>query len=290
MSINANSALKAGVGFKPAHFPMLIGAHGGVDFIEIHAENYMGAGGAPHAQLSALRHERQLSIHGVALSLGGTDPLDETHLQRLRTLCLRYEPALVSEHLAWSSHDGVWYADLLPFAYTTESLRRVVHHVERMQEVLRRRVLIENPSTYVSLSGSALEETEFLAELVSRSGCGLLLDLNNAVVSCRNRSTSPQAYVDAFPLHAVGQIHVAGHAVTAGADGSELRVDDHGSAVTDEVWTLLRSFVATRPAVPTLLEWDTNIPTWPVIAAELVRIGDALASCQDSRQAAGGWS
>jgi uncharacterized protein (UPF0276 family) len=276
MSNDSISSTSAGVGFKPSHFAELVGTHGGIDFIEIHAENFMGAGGLPHAQLHTLRLERALSVHGVALSLGGSDPLHERHLERLHALCRRYEPALVSEHLAWSTHGGVWYPDLLPLAYTMESLQRVACHVERTQEVLGRRILIENPSTYVSLTGSAVEETHFLAELVARSGCGLLLDLNNAVVSCRNRGTPPQTYLDAFPLGAVEQIHVAGHAVTVGADGSELRVDDHGSTVPDEVWDLLRSFLEARSAVPTLLEWDTNVPGWSVLAGEAQRIVDAL--------------
>lgn len=265
----------AGVGFKQAFAPALTAEGHGVSFIEIHAENYMGDGGLPHAQLHALRASLPLSVHGVALSIGGAEPLDEPHLRRLAALCDRYEPMLVSEHLAWSTHGDVWFPDLLPMAYTDESLARVVHHVDRMQEVLARRVLIENPSTYVTLPGSAIEEPHFLAELAARSGCGLLLDLNNAYVSCRNRGTDTLAYLEAFALERVEQIHVAGHSRTRALDDSELLVDDHGSRVCDDVWRLLDRFHESHSPVPTMIEWDTDVPPWPVVAAEVGRIARA---------------
>ncbi len=262
----------AGVGLKPAFFPDLAGEAPGVDFIEIHAENYMGEGGLPHAQLRMLRESLGLSVHGVALSIGGAEPLDEAHLRRLARLCDRYQPGLVSEHLAWSTHDGVWLPDLLPLAYTDESLARVVRHVDRMQDVLARRVLIENPSTYVTLAGSAIEEPHFLTALADRTGCGLLLDLNNVYVSCRNRGTDPFAYLAAFALDRVDEIHLAGHSRTRADDGTELCIDDHGSRVCDDVWRLLDAVHAVRDPVPTMIEWDTAVPEWAVLGAEVRRI------------------
>ena len=257
-----------GIGFKPMHTAALLASGMDLDFVEVHAENLMGAGGPTHAQMDAVRREFALAVHGVGLSIGGESPLDERHLERLARVAARFEPAVVSEHLAWSSHGGVFFNDLLPIAYDTATLDRVVRHVERLQERLRRRVLIENPSTYVALAGSAMEETDFLAELVVRSSCGLLLDLNNVVVSQRNRGASPTHYLDHFPLHAVGEIHLAGHAVETLSDGTRLRIDDHGSPVGDEAWQLYSQVMARLGAVPTLIEWDTDVPSFEVLAAE----------------------
>lgn len=257
-----------GVGFKPVHASALLADGTDLDFVEIHAENLMGAGGPVHAQLDAVRREFALSLHGVGLSIGGDEPLDERHLERLARVAARFEPAIVSEHLAWSTHGGVFFNDLLPIAYDASTLDRVVRHVNRLQERLQRRLLIENPSTCVALSGSAMEEADFLAELVARSGCGLLLDLNNVVVSQHNRGESPARYFDRYPLHAVGEIHLAGHAVEALDDGTMLRIDDHGSPVGDEAWALYAQVIARPGAVPTLIEWDTDVPAFDVLAGE----------------------
>lgn len=257
-----------GIDFKPMHAAALLAEGTDLDFVEVHAENLMGAGGPTHAQLDAVRREFALSLHGVGLSIGGEAPLDERHLERLARVAARFEPSVVSEHLAWSTHGGVFFNDLLPIVYDAPTLERVARHVDRLQERLQRRVLIENPSTYVACAGSTMEETDFLAELVARSGCGLLLDLNNVVVSQHNRGESPARYFDRYPLYAVGQIHLAGHAVEALDDGSLLRIDDHGSLVGDEAWALYAQVVARLGAVPTLIEWDTDVPAFEVLADE----------------------
>jgi uncharacterized protein (UPF0276 family) len=250
------------------HAAALLAEGRDLDFVEVHAENLMGAGGPVHAQLDAVRREFALSLHGVGLSIGGEQPLDERHLERLARVAARFEPAVVSEHLAWSTHGGVFFNDLLPVAYDDATLDRVVAHVEQVQQRLRRRVLIENPSTYVALAGSALEEADFLAELVARSGCGLLLDLNNVVVSQHNRGESPVRYLERYPLHAVGEIHLAGHAIETLDDGTRLRIDDHGSPVGDEAWSLYAQVMARHGLVPTLIEWDTDVPSFEVLAGE----------------------
>lgn len=257
-----------GIDFKPMHAAALLAEGTDLDFVEVHAENLMGAGGPTHAQLDAVRREFALSLHGVGLSIGGEAPLDERHLERLARVAARFEPSVVSEHLAWSTHGGVFFNDLLPIAYDAPTLERVVRHVDRLQERLQRRVLIENPSTYVACAGSTMEETDFLADLVARSGCGLLLDINNVVVSQHNRGESPARYFDRYPLHAVGEIHLAGHAVEALDDGSLLRIDDHGSVVGDEAWALYAPVVARLGPVPTLIEWDTDVPAFEVLANE----------------------
>lgn len=257
-----------GIGFKPVHADALLADGRDLDFIEVHAENLMGAGGPTHARLDAVRREFALALHGVGLSIGGESPLDERHLERLARVAARFEPAVVSEHLAWSTHGGVFFNDLLPIAYDAATLDRVVRHVDRLQARLRRRVLIENPSTYIARAGSAMEEADFLAELVARSGCGLLLDLNNVVVSQRNRGDSPARYLDRYPLHAVDEIHLAGHAIETLEDGTRLRIDDHGSPVGDEAWQLYAHVVERCGPVPTLIEWDTDVPAFEVLAAE----------------------
>jgi uncharacterized protein (UPF0276 family) len=257
-----------GIGFKPVHARALLDEGRDLDFVEVHAENLMGAGGPVHDRMDAVRREFALSLHGVGLSIGGDEPLDPHHLERLARVAARFEPAVVSEHLAWSTHGGVFFNDLLPAAYDDATLDRVVAHVQQVQERLRRRVLIENPSTYVSLAGSAMEEADFLAEMVARSGCGLLLDLNNVVVSQHNRGEAPVRYLDRYPLHAVGEIHLAGHAIEALDDGTLLRIDDHGSPVGDEAWSLYAQVTARLGALPTLIEWDTDVPSFEVLAGE----------------------
>lgn len=258
----------SGIGFKPVHAAALL-AHGrDLDFIEVHAENLMGAGGPVHGQMDAVRAAFPLSVHGVGLSIGGAQPLDRAHLERLARVVERFEPHSVSEHLAWSTHDGVFFNDLLPMAYDDATLERVVAHVRQVQDRLQRQVLIENPSTYVERAGSAMEEVHFLAAVVARTGCGLLLDLNNVVVSQRNRGASPDDYLARFPLHAVGEVHLAGHAIETLDDGAALRIDDHGSPVGDETWRLYARIVARAGALPTLVEWDTDVPAFETLANE----------------------
>lgn len=260
----------AGVGLKGPHYREILDTRPAVGWFEVHPENYMGAGGAPHAYLSAVRDCYPLSFHGVGLSLGGVGPLDADHLARWVSLVDRYEPALVSEHLAWSAFDGAFLNDLLPLPLTDEALDLMVDHVDQMQTALGRQVLIENPSTYLLTEQDTMSEPDFLRALAKRSGCGLLLDVNNVYVSCSNHGMDPGAYVAAFPLTFVKEIHLAGHA-TETHGTAELRIDDHGSPVCDDVWALFdRVLVETGP-VPSLIEWDTDVPEWAVLKKEADR-------------------
>jgi uncharacterized protein (UPF0276 family) len=258
----------AGIGAKPQHFESLLSDSRGPAFIEVHAENYMGAGGPPHHWLGRLRERYPLSLHGVGLSIGGESPLDEGHLDRLAALVARYEPAQFSEHLAWSSHGGAWFNDLLPLRYDHATLARVADHLDRLQSRLRRQVLLENPSTYVEFEGGDFDEAGFIAELVRRSGCGLLLDLNNAYVSACNHGRDVMAWLDALPLAAVGEVHLAGHAHDRDAAGDPLLVDDHGSAVAAPVWDLFERLAERQGRLPTLIEWDTDVPAYAVLMAQ----------------------
>lgn len=257
----------AGIGAKPRHYEALLGDSAGPAFIEVHAENFMGAGGPPHAWLARLRERYCLSIHGVGLSIGG-ETLDAAHLERLARVVERHAPAAVSEHLAWSSHGEVYFNDLLPPRYDRATLGRVCEHVDRVQGRLGRRLLMENPSTYLEHAGADYDEAQFLSELVRRSGCGLLLDLNNAYVSARNHGRDAFAWLDAVPLDAVGQVHLAGHARDRDGAGDELLIDDHGSAVSAPVWELFEATLARIGPVPTLIEWDTDVPGYEVLMSE----------------------
>ncbi|MCW1919738.1 DUF692 domain-containing protein [Rhodobacter sp. KR11] len=265
-----------GVGFKPEHFAAIRHSAAGIGFFEIHAENYMGAGGLPHAQLTAIRADHALSVHGVGLSIGGARGLDPDHLARVARLCDRYQPESFSEHLAWSSHGADYLNDLLPLPYTEETLRLVCNHVDQVQATLGRRMLLENPATYLCFAQSTIPEPEFLSEVARRTGCGLLLDVNNVFVSCTNHGTDPRAYLTAFPLHLVGELHLGGHEAEALPSGP-LLIDSHGAAVADPVWALFAEVIAVAGPLPTLVEWDNDLPDWPVLAAEAARAGHILA-------------
>jgi uncharacterized protein (UPF0276 family) len=265
----------AGVGFKPEHFDAIRRDAASVSFFEVHAENYMGAGGLPHAQLAALRADFALSIHGVGLSIGGPGPLNTDHLARLARLCHRYEPESFSEHLAWSSHGTEYLNDLLPLPYTDETLALVCDHVDQVQEALGRRMLLENPSTYVLFEQSTIPEVEFLSEVSRRTGCGLLLDVNNVFVTCTNHRIDPRAWLAAFPLDRVGEIHLGGHDEEALPSGP-LLIDTHGAAVADPVWALYAEVIKCTGALPTLVEWDNDLPEWPVLQAEARRASRIL--------------
>jgi hypothetical protein len=266
-----------GVGYKPQHYAALRREAGAVAWLEIHAENYMGDGGRPLAQLRALAEAFPISVHGVGLSIGGAAPLDSAHLARLKHLLGWLKPASFSEHLAWSTHDARFLNDLLPLPYTEASLARVAAHVTQVQEVLGRRMLLENPSTYLAFAESEMEETEFLAEIARRTGCGLLLDVNNVFVSATNQQTDPRAYIDAFPMDLVGEIHLGGHDEDADDSGAPLLIDSHGRAVVDPVWALYDHALARGGPKPTLIEWDNDVPDWPVLAAEAARARRHLA-------------
>jgi uncharacterized protein (UPF0276 family) len=269
--------LAPGVGYKPQHFAAILDAPGAVGWLEIHAENYMGDGGRPLAQLRALAERFPISVHGVGLSIGGERRLDRDHLARLARLVGWLEPASFSEHLAWSTHDAGFLNDLLPLPYTAATLTRVADHIDEVQEALGRRMLLENPSTYLAFAESTMSETDFLAELVRRTGCGLLLDVNNVFVSATNQQTDPLAYIAAFPLDAVGEIHLGGHDEDADDAGAPLLIDSHGRAVADPVWTLYAHTIARGGPRPTLIEWDNDVPDWPLLAAEAARAGRVLA-------------
>lgn len=257
----------AGVSFKPQHFQSIAAEPPPLGFFEIHAENYMGAGGRPHAQLQYLRAHYALSIHGVGLSVGAAGPLDGDHLARLKHLCNRYDPQSISEHLAWSSHGGAFFNDLLPLPYMEETLAIVSAHVDQIQDTLQRQILLENPATYVRFTQSAISEMDFIAEVARRTGCGLLLDVNNVFVSAINHGTDPRAYIAGFPLDRVREIHLAGHAETNDG-GSLLLIDAHGSFVSDPVMALYTEVIATAGPIPTLIEWDNDVPEWPQLLAE----------------------
>lgn len=272
------SALPArpGVGYKPQHFSNIIEHAGPVEWLEIHAENYMGAGGRPLAQLRALAERFPISVHGVGLSIGGEGRLDPDHLSRLKHLVDWLQPASFSEHLAWSTHDGAYLNDLLPLPYTTATLAHVCSHIDEVQDTLGRRMLLENPSTYLAFAESTLAETDFLAETVRRTGCGLLLDVNNVFVSASNQNTDPRAYLAAFPMRHVGEIHLGGHAEDRDDAGATLLIDSHGCAVVDPVWTLYAEAIAAAGPKPTLIEWDNDVPDWPTLAAEAGRAAAIL--------------
>jgi uncharacterized protein len=258
----------AGTSFKPDHLTAILGEGQQRGFFEVHAENYMGAGGPPHRALEAIRRDHPLSLHGVCMSIGGERPLDKAHLARFRDLVERYEPALVSEHLAWSTHDTTYFNDLLPLPYTAATLARVADHIDQVQEALGRQLLLENPSTYLIFPESTMSETLFVAELVRRTGCGLLLDINNVFVSATNHGFAALAYLADFPVEHVGEIHLAGHAEQADDEGELLLIDSHDRPVADAVWKLFDVIISQCGPIPTLVEWDSDLPDWPLLKAE----------------------
>ncbi len=266
-----------GVGYKPQHFTALRQEPGPVRWVEIHAENYMGDGGRPLAQLRALSEEFAVSVHGVGLSIGGENRLDPDHLARLAHLTKWLNPNSFSEHLAWSTHDSAFFNDLLPLPYTNATLTRVADHIDEVQNALARPMLLENPSSYLAFSQSTWAEPEFLSELVRRTGCGLLLDVNNVFVSATNLGFSPQGYIDAFPLDAVGEVHLGGHDTDTDDHGATLLIDSHGREIADPVWALLDHTLVRLGPAPVLIEWDNNVPDWPILRAETERAAAALA-------------
>jgi uncharacterized protein len=266
--IDGSIPSRAGVGLKAQHYRTILDEQPDIGWFEVHPENYMGDGGPPHRYLSAIRERYPLSLHGVGLSIGGDRPLDENHLARLKGLIERYEPGLFSEHLAWSTHDEGYLNDLLPLPYTKETLTRVASHVDQVQEAVGRRMLFENPSTYVRFAETEMSEIEFIAELVRRTGCGLLLDVNNVHVQATNHCFDAEAYIDAFPVEHVGEIHLAGHARQTDDLGEPLLIDAHDREVDRIVWDLFARAIRRVGPVPTLIEWDANVPDWPVLHAE----------------------
>jgi len=258
---------KAGIGLRFPHHQAVIDTRPDIAWLEIHTENYMG-GGAPARCLEAIRRDYPISCHGVGLSLGSAQCLDRAHLERIRRTIERFEPGLVSEHLSWSIIGGHYLADLLPLPMTEEALEVMCRHVDQTQAYLQRRILIENPSSYLRYRHSTIPECEFLAAVAARTGCGILCDVNNIFVSASNHGWDPHAYLAALPPVAIGEIHLAGHTVRQLDDGKVIRIDDHGARVIPEVWMLYAEALDRFGPIPTLIEWDTNIPALDVLLGE----------------------
>ena len=258
--------LGVGIGLRAPHVAEVLATQPAISWLEVHAENYLG-GGPALAALKRLRAVYPLALHGVGLSLGSAGSLEARHLRRLKSLIEVLEPALVSEHLAWSAIDGTYLNHLLPLPYTEETLEIVVQHVLQTQDVLQRRLLLENPASYLQVTYSTIPEAEFLSAIVRRTDCGVLCDVNNVYVSCENLGGDPVAYLEALPSSHIGEIHLAGHA-TNDADGQRILIDDHGAPVTEAVWALYRHALRRFGQVPSLIEWDTNIPPLAVLLHE----------------------
>ena len=275
---------RAGIGLRSPHIAEVLAARPALPWLEVHPENYLGGGPAVRA-LHAVRREYPLSFHAVGLSTGSADGVDRRHLGRIKSLVDRFEPALVSEHLAWSQAGGAYLNHLLPLPYTEESLAAVCRNVDEVQTTLGRRILVENPSGYLRFAASTIPEAEFLAELSGRTGCGLLCDVNNIHVTARNLGLDPIAYLAALPRGAVEEIHLAGHSVND-ADGQTLLIDDHGSPVGPAVWALYEHALRRFGSLPTLVEWDTDIPALEVLVAEARRADARLLSRRSDADAA----
>jgi uncharacterized protein (UPF0276 family) len=263
---------KAGIGLRFPHHRHVAETLPDVAWFEVHTENYMG-GGTPLRYLEAIRRDYPISLHGVGLSLGSADNLDAGHLARVRDVAARIEPGLVSEHLSWSIAGGIYLADLLPLPMTEEALDATCRNVAQVQDALGRRILVENPSSYLRFAHSTIPEWEFLSAIAARTGCGILCDVNNIHVSACNHGWDASAYVAALPPEAIGEIHLAGHSVK-NIGGRILRIDDHSARVSGEVWVLYREALDRFGPVPSLIEWDTDIPAFDVLREEA-----ALAAC-----------
>ena len=272
--------VKAGIGLRFQHHQAVVDSRPDVAWLEVHTENYMG-GGTPLAYLDAIRRDYPLSLHGIGLSLGSADAIDVTHLGRLRTVVDRFEPGLVSEHLSWSMVASTYLADLLPLPLTEEALDVVCHHVDETQTYLQRRILIENPSTYLRFKHSTIPEWEFLAAVAERTGCGILCDVNNVYVSARNHGWDSSTYLAALPVTAIREIHLAGHALHRLGDRLELRIDDHGSCVAPPVWALYAEALARFGPVPTLIEWDSDVPPLEVLLGEAAQAATHLERIEE---------
>jgi uncharacterized protein len=273
---------QAGIGLRFQHHQAVLEQRPDVGWLEVHTENYMG-GGLPLACLDAIRRDYPIALHGVGLSLGSAEGLDLAHLARIREVVQRFEPGLVSEHLSWGVVNGVYLADLLPLPMTEEALDIVCRHVERAQQILKRQILIENPSTYLQYRHSTMPEWEFIAAVAARTGCRILFDVNNMYVSCSNHGWDPSAYLAALPIDAIGEIHLAGHTVRALEDGQVLRIDDHSTRVAHEVWTLYERTLARSGPRPSLVEWDTNVPPLEVLLGEAAHAQALLEHAEGQR-------
>lgn len=270
---------RAGVGYKPVHLDGILAEPDAIGWLEIHAENYMGDGGPQIGQLRYLRERYPISCHGVGLSIGSEGPLDKDHLARLKKLVDWLQPGLFSEHLAWSTHDIGFMNDLLPVPYNEDSLAKVVEHIDQVQSIIGRKMLLENPSSYLAFTQSTMSEIEFLTEIVKRTGCGLLLDVNNVYISATNQQTSAEEYLAAYPIEHIGEVHLGGHDAQTDDAGDPLLIDSHNNPVVDPVWTLYEGLIERTGQLPTLIEWDNDIPEWSVLANE-ARLADAILQRQ----------
>jgi uncharacterized protein len=287
MTIKQTSPIptKAGIGLRFQHHQAVVDTRPDIAWMEVHTENYMG-GGTPLRYLDAIRRDFPISLHGVGLSLGSVEGLDLAHLERVRRVAERIEPGLMSEHVAWSVVAGNYLADLLPLPMTEEALDVVCRHVDQTQSYLKRRILVENPSSYLTFAHSTIAEWEFIAAVAERTGCGILCDVNNIYVSAHNHGWNASTYLAALPPAAIGEIHLAGHAVRPLADGSTVRIDDHGSRVIEPVWALYEQALDRFGPVPTLIEWDANVPPLDVLLDEAEHAGTLLtAAAKEARRA-----
>lgn len=272
-----------GIGLKPSHYNAVLSydtPQGRPAFFEVHPQNYFGmhdswGGGPPHRWLTAIAEQYPLSFHSTGLSLGSADGLNQYGLDRLAILVDRYQPALISDHLSFSGNAHDRFADLLPVPYTRQSLDHFVLQIDRVQSRLKRNMLVENPSRYLGYAGDEMSETDFIGQLVKRSGCRIIFDINNVEVSAQNLGFSAQDYVDAINPDWVGEIHLAGHAVEQ-HDSGPLLIDDHGSAVTDVTWGLYARFIEHSGPKPTLIEWDTDVPDFDVLISEAAKASDIM--------------
>lgn len=283
-STPAEIPARAGAGLKACHYGAILENAPDIGWFEIHAENYMGDGGPPHHALRQIRDRYPISCHGVGLSIGSEQPLNEDHLDRLKAVCARYSPGLFSEHLAWSTHDTGFFNDLLPVPYTSATVSRVAEHIDQVQNCLGRQMLLENPSTYVAFAESEMSEIDFLKEIIARTGCGLLLDVNNVHVSATNQHYSAEGYLDEFPVDAVGEIHLGGHAEDEDDDGAPLLIDAHDREVADAVWSLYERLVERIGPRPTLIEWDNDVPDWDTLFEDVQRADAILRTAATRRQ------
>ena len=268
---------RAGIGLKAPHYKQVLEERPDIGFFEVHAENYMGEGGPPLRYLEAIGEHYPLSLHGVGLSIGAARPLDLEHLRRLRTLMARFKPGHFSEHLAWSTHDAGFLNDLLPVPYTAETLQTVVAHINQVQEELGVQMLLENPTTYLAFTESTYSEVDFIAEVARRSGCGLLLDVNNVFISAINQQFDRFAYIDTFPLRHVKEIHLAGFTPEQDEKGRPLLIDTHNHPVDEDVWQLYAYTISRTGPVPTLIEWDSDLPPLEKLQSEASRAEEIMA-------------
>ena len=285
-SLTERLPLRCGIGLKAIHLQQVLDERPDAGFFEVHAENFMVSGGPLHHWLGGIRRHYPLSIHGVALSIGAEADLDQDHLARLAALLDRYQPQSFYEHLAWSTHGGAYLNDLLPLPYDDRTLQRVCDHVDQVQGRLRRRMLLENPATYVGFASATMDEGAFISEVVRRTGCGLLLDVNNVHVSSVNHGRDARAALRSLPLHAVGEIHLAGFASQTDAAGAPLLIDNHGAPVAPPVWELYRLALESTGPVATLLERDNDVPPLALLLAEARQADRLLCDAGATQRAA----